>query len=162
METNEQERKDIIDASIDAIAPLLGKHVTIEMFDEALGKIADIAIEKLSELYKPSEPVFCPDCGHRIMLTGNGVAEQLCTCHRWPTVTLQSEKWPPEPKGTTTAGTTTKMIKEVPTKTPHRCPVCEGRKSVPYGFYLDRETQSTSVQLVEPCRQCGGTGIIYV
>ena len=48
METNEQERKDIIDASIDAIAPLLGKHVTIEMFDEALGKLADIAIEKLT------------------------------------------------------------------------------------------------------------------
>jgi len=55
MTMNEQERQAIVDASIDAIAPLLGKHVTIEMFDEALGKIADIAIEKLSELRKPSE-----------------------------------------------------------------------------------------------------------
>jgi hypothetical protein len=162
MKMNEQERQAIHDASIKVILPLIGKHVTATELDDTLYKLADIAIEQLSELRKPSEPVFCPDCGHRIMLTGNGVAEQLCTCHRWPTVILQSEKWPPEPKGTTTAGITTKMIKEVPTKTPHRCPVCEGSKCVPYGFYLDRETQSTSVQLVEPCRQCGGTGIIYV
>jgi hypothetical protein len=61
-------------------------------------------IHKAISKLQPIEPVFCPDCGHRIMLTGNGVAEQLCTCHRWPTVILQSEKWPPEPKGTTTAG----------------------------------------------------------
>jgi hypothetical protein len=45
-------------------------------------------------------------------------------------------------------------------KSPHKCPVCEGRGNVLYGFYLDRETQSTDARLTEPCRQCGGTGII--
>jgi RecJ-like exonuclease len=111
---------------------------------------------------KPSEPVFCPDCGGRIRLTGNGVAEQLCTCHRWPTVILQSEKWPPEPNGTTTAGIDAKPSeKSGQMKTPHKCPVCEGRGNVLYGFYLDRETQSTDARLNEPCRQCGGAGIIY-
>jgi hypothetical protein len=58
---------------------------------------------------KPIEPVFCPDCGYKVRLSGNGVAEQLCTCHRWPTVILQSEPWPPEPKGTTTAGITSQL-----------------------------------------------------
>jgi hypothetical protein len=61
-------------------------------------------IHKAISKLQPIEPVFCPDCGNRVRLSGNGVMEQLCTCHRWPTVILQSEPWPPEPKGTTTAG----------------------------------------------------------
>ena len=54
-------------------------------------------IHKAISKLQPIEPVFCPDCGYRVRLSGNGVAEQLCTCHRWP----------PEQKGTTTAGIST-------------------------------------------------------
>lgn len=36
-----------------------------------------------------------------------------------------------------------------------RCPICEGRRFVPGGFY-------TGLPIInpEPCQQCGGTGMI--
>jgi DnaJ-class molecular chaperone len=41
---------------------------------------------------------------------------------------------------------------------PERCPVCEGRGMVPQGFYGE---QSVATQTgTEPCRSCGGAGII--
>ena len=55
---------------------------------------------------------------------------------------------------------------------PEHCPACEGKGIVPYGFYGDQsattqpdEDQSATTQpagatAVEPCRGCGGTGII--
>jgi DnaJ-class molecular chaperone len=41
-------------------------------------------------------------------------------------------------------------------KEPERCPVCEGRGVVPYGFYGDQGAGTGA----EPCRSCGGTGIV--
>lgn len=38
-----------------------------------------------------------------------------------------------------------------------RCPICEGRKVVPAGFYSFRLAGTTNP---DPCRQCGGTGMI--
>lgn len=38
--------------------------------------------------------------------------------------------------------------------TPHRCPVCLGKQTVPAGFY-DGSTE------VEKCRSCGGTGVVW-
>ena len=43
--------------------------------------------------------------------------------------------------------------------TPHRCPVCNGTGTVPYGFYL--QISPTSVASFETCRQCKGEGYIW-
>jgi hypothetical protein len=43
-----------------------------------------------------------------------------------------------------------------------RCPICEGRKTVPQGFYHASRGDvfgATSTGR-EPCQQCGGTGMI--
>ena len=39
---------------------------------------------------------------------------------------------------------------------PHRCPVCEGRGSVPNGFYVQSEGTND-----QPCQACGGTGVLW-
>ena len=47
-------------------------------------------------------------------------------------------------------------------KIPFRCPVCGGNGLVPNGFY--RQTSGgwlTEDTALEPCRSCGGTGIVY-
>jgi hypothetical protein len=38
-----------------------------------------------------------------------------------------------------------------------KCPVCEGRKSVPPGFYFDAASSSESR---ETCKTCMGSGVI--
>ena len=43
---------------------------------------------------------------------------------------------------------------------PFRCPICEGRGTVPHGFY-DR-TEGASSTEPEPGRKCEGTGTINV
>lgn len=45
--------------------------------------------------------------------------------------------------------------------TPYKCPVCDGRGIVPVGFYISTSDSWTSTGTSEPCRQCGGVGIIY-
>lgn len=40
--------------------------------------------------------------------------------------------------------------------TPSRCPVCEGRGTVPAGFYTAGATDA------ETCRTCGGSGMVVV
>ncbi len=40
---------------------------------------------------------------------------------------------------------------------PHRCPVCAGRGSVPCGFYTPWGNSTAE----DPCRSCGGTGILW-
>lgn len=45
-------------------------------------------------------------------------------------------------------------------KIPFRCPVCEGRQMLPYGFY-ELYAQSTTNISAEICRTCGGTGIVW-
>jgi hypothetical protein len=42
---------------------------------------------------------------------------------------------------------------------PFRCPVCEGRGSMPRGFY-DRSTTVSSLE-PEQCRACRGCGIVW-
>lgn len=37
-----------------------------------------------------------------------------------------------------------------------RCPICEGRKHVPAGFYIGIAGSTNP----EPCQQCGATGMI--
>lgn len=39
---------------------------------------------------------------------------------------------------------------------PHRCPVCEGRQTVPGGFYAGQASTSD-----QPCRTCGGKGVLW-
>lgn len=45
-------------------------------------------------------------------------------------------------------------------RTPHRCPVCEGRGSVPPGFYR-LTCYSTTALTVELCRTCAGGGLVW-
>lgn len=44
-------------------------------------------------------------------------------------------------------------------KRPHCCPVCGGSGKVSSGFY-DYFRQSSTIP-TEPCRSCGGTGIVW-
>lgn len=42
-----------------------------------------------------------------------------------------------------------------------RCPVCEGRGTVPFGFYLSQTGQILSTGTgIETCRSCDGKGIV--
>lgn len=43
--------------------------------------------------------------------------------------------------------------------TPHKCPVCEGRTTVPAGFYS--LGPSTTNAAAETCRACDGRGIVW-
>lgn len=40
----------------------------------------------------------------------------------------------------------------------HKCPVCNGRGTVPPGFYDD----GTTTDVRQTCRACGGKGVIIV
>ena len=44
-------------------------------------------------------------------------------------------------------------------RTPHKCPVCEGRGNVPCNFYTRADTASSAANIV--CNSCAGVGIIY-
>jgi len=45
---------------------------------------------------------------------------------------------------------------------PYRCPVCQGRCTMPQSFYLVINTGSTLMSGgVETCRSCGGRGIVW-
>lgn len=48
-----------------------------------------------------------------------------------------------------------------PGRIPHKCPICNGRGIVPGGFYTATGDTWTSSATSEPCRQCGGNGIIW-
>lgn len=41
---------------------------------------------------------------------------------------------------------------------PHCCPVCEGRQTMPVGFYPG---EITSESVAQPCRTCKGEGILW-
>lgn len=45
-------------------------------------------------------------------------------------------------------------------KIPFVCPVCQGRKTVPAGFYNGLEGISTSIT-PEPCQSCNAMGIVW-
>lgn len=46
--------------------------------------------------------------------------------------------------------------------TPHQCPVCNGRGTVPNGFYnSDGMQYSSAGTWAETCRSCGGTGVVW-
>ena len=45
---------------------------------------------------------------------------------------------------------------------PHCCPVCQGKKVVPAGFYLSvNGFGTTSSASPEPCESCGATGMLW-
>ena len=44
---------------------------------------------------------------------------------------------------------------------PYKCPVCEGKGIVVGGFYNSIGPYSSSTSITEPCRACGGVGIIW-
>ncbi len=47
---------------------------------------------------------------------------------------------------------------------PHRCPVCDGRGTVPLGFYdgtVDHSGTTTTVPHTENCRSCLGVGVLW-
>ena len=44
-----------------------------------------------------------------------------------------------------------------------KCPVCNGTGSVPGGFYIGKQAETTSITagpFLEPCKACRGTGLI--
>jgi len=44
-----------------------------------------------------------------------------------------------------------------------KCPICEGHGIVMGGFYSSLpNSQGITTVLTEPCRNCGGSGVIYV
>lgn len=43
---------------------------------------------------------------------------------------------------------------------PAICPVCQGRKFVPWGFYLQHGTTTSLTGTTECCQSCNGTGIL--
>lgn len=44
---------------------------------------------------------------------------------------------------------------------PYKCPICDGHGIVPGGFYSSTGGRSISTNSTEPCRACGGTGIVW-
>lgn len=44
---------------------------------------------------------------------------------------------------------------------PYKCPICDGHGIVPGGFYFSTGGRSISTNSTEPCRACGGTGILW-
>lgn len=47
-------------------------------------------------------------------------------------------------------------------KTPFKCPVCNGTKVVPNGFYNSTSGYyTTNSTTPEPCQSCNGTGIVW-
>lgn len=51
-------------------------------------------------------------------------------------------------------------FKLVGDKSPHKCPICEGRQILPHGFYSHGINSTTAINY-ETCRTCGGTGILW-
>ena len=51
----------------------------------------------------------------------------------------------------------------VPPKTAHRCPICNGRGTVPQGFYTGEAWGiMNACNTVRPtCHTCGGRGIVW-
>lgn len=49
---------------------------------------------------------------------------------------------------------------------PHKCPVCEGKRTMPYGFYhtidLRDSLDATSADTVVYCRTCDAKGFIVL
>jgi len=43
--------------------------------------------------------------------------------------------------------------------TPHKCPVCEGRGTVPHNFYSGAIASSSIAP--ETCRSCKGEGVLW-
>ena len=43
-----------------------------------------------------------------------------------------------------------------------RCPVCEGRGTVPSGFYDRERPDSKTLHPTEPCRSCAGRGVFVL
>lgn len=46
------------------------------------------------------------------------------------------------------------------TMMPHKCPVCQGKGLVPYGFYSSYSVHITTNTAPEQCKSCSGSGII--
>jgi hypothetical protein len=47
-------------------------------------------------------------------------------------------------------------------KTPHKCPICEGKGVVPCGFYgTSSSSRLTTEELIDECRTCKGKGIVW-
>lgn len=47
-----------------------------------------------------------------------------------------------------------------PPKPPFVCPVCQGRRTLPIGFYGLYDSMTSSGP-PEPCRSCNGSGVIW-
>ena len=57
-----------------------------------------------------------------------------------------------------------KPCPELNTKTPHRCPICNGRGTVPRGFYGSTGTTcepDIAIIVPENCKSCHGIGILW-
>jgi len=48
---------------------------------------------------------------------------------------------------------------EAPRQYPHRCPVCEGRKTVPRNFYSRSEATDGTAPV--QCESCNGSGMVW-
>jgi len=45
--------------------------------------------------------------------------------------------------------------------TPHCCPVCNGRGTVPAGFYSQGDYYSSVTYGMNQCRTCSGSGVLW-
>lgn len=49
-----------------------------------------------------------------------------------------------------------------PSKTPHICPVCEGKRKIKKEFYHEeRKREGKEEKLLRKCKTCKGTGIVW-
>ena len=74
----------------------------------------------------------CERCGGMVLAFGEYTTSRICVCPTEPITTIQ--------------------------KQPFRCPVCLGRTTVPNDFY---EKRSGTSNVLEICRSCNGTGIVW-
>lgn len=52
-------------------------------------------------------------------------------------------------------------VPQTPSTAPFVCPVCQGRRTVPPGFYGFYWGSGATNAEPEPCRSCDGTGVVW-
>ena len=114
--------------------------------------------EKTTDGKTITSPDMCPYCS----LTTAGDHQPDCPLYQSQFVYLTNEAPPPIDEiniaiyGPSVGMNPSYKLYE---RTPHTCPVCEGRGFIPDGFYLGiGHGHSTDT---EPCRSCNGTGIVW-
>ena len=106
-------------------------------------------------------------CGHAFVFNDGGPKENHARFCPYCGGTLESTDGskasaPRKDAGTEPAGSDYEAPFDS-SHTAHRCPVCNGNGSVPFGFYSGYGPGDTSsgIQPIETCRACTGKGILW-